>query len=75
MPYFYYGIAASHLGKAKLASAVAMFQKDSPLNPGFAEAHYELGKSLAEEGRFPEAIAELNKSLRLSEIFHDLTIS
>jgi tetratricopeptide (TPR) repeat protein len=64
-PYYYFGIVAEHLGKDDLKTAIVALRKAVLLNPKFAEAHYELGKCLAEAGEASKAIAELRTSLDL----------
>jgi tetratricopeptide (TPR) repeat protein len=66
LPYYYYGKLASKEGGKKTGEAIEKLRKAIALNPTFADAHYELGKALAQAGRPEEAIGELNRSLELN---------
>jgi Flp pilus assembly protein TadD len=64
-PYYYYGSVTARLGGEHLNKAIAGLRQAILLNPTFAEAHYELGKCLAEQGQTSEAVKELRASLEL----------
>jgi len=65
LPYYYYGKLASKQGDKRIGEAVEKLRKAVALNPAFADAHYELGKALAQAGQPAEAIQELKRSLEL----------
>jgi tetratricopeptide (TPR) repeat protein len=65
VPYYYFGVVSSALGAGTLNPAISALRKAVLLNPNFADARYELGKSLAEQGKTSQAITELRKSLVL----------
>ena len=64
-PYYYYGSVTARLGGEHLNNAIAALRQAVLLNPTFAEAHYELGKCLADQGRTLDAVHELKTSLSL----------
>src|SRR5439155_3385346 len=47
------------------ARAIAQFRKVFELEPGFAAAHFELGKILLKKNSVPEAILQLEEAVRL----------
>lgn len=49
----------------KPAEAEAEFRKTIELDPGYAEAHHNLGLSFAEQGHWEQAIASYKKALSL----------
>ena len=65
LPYYYYGKLVSKQGGDRVGEAVEKLRKAVALNPVFPDAHYELGKALAQAGRTAEAIQELERSLEL----------
>ena len=53
------------LARSDLPGAAAQFEAALRIRPDYAEAHYNLGKTLAQmPGRLPEAIAEYEAALR-----------
>jgi tetratricopeptide (TPR) repeat protein len=54
--------AGEHL-RGQYRDAEAAFQSAQGLDPGFHGAHFWLGRVLAEQGRFDEALAELERRL------------
>jgi tetratricopeptide (TPR) repeat protein len=66
LPYYYYGKLASKEGGKRIGEAIEKLQKTVALDPTFADAHYELGKALAQTGRPEEAVRELKRSLELN---------
>ena len=45
--------------------AIAQFRKVIDLEPGFAAAHFELGKALFQKNSLPEAIAQFRETVKL----------
>lgn len=52
-----------YLDMRRPAEAEKEFQKAAELDPGYAEAHHNLGLALAEQGQFDRAIAGYRKAL------------
>ena len=65
LPYYYYGKLLSKQGGERVGEAVDKLRKAVALNPAFPDAHYELGKALAQAGQTAEAVQELKRSLEL----------
>jgi tetratricopeptide (TPR) repeat protein len=53
-------------GRGRLDEAAASYREAIRLEPGFAEAHNNLGSVLGRQGRAAEAIAEISKALEIA---------
>ena len=60
---YHNALGVLYLDMRKPVDAQAEFQKAVDLNPSYAEAQHNLGLSLAEQGRFEQAIAGYRKAL------------
>jgi tetratricopeptide (TPR) repeat protein len=52
-----------------LDQAIAHYQKALEADPGFVEAHFNLGNALLNSGRFDEAVAQYKKVLELQPAY------
>ena len=50
----------------QLAEAVGHYEAALRINPGLADAHFNLGNALLQAGRLPEAISHFEATLRIS---------
>jgi len=64
LSYFYLG--GLYHEKGMLDEAKANYFKSLQIDPAFAEAHYNIGVTLAWQGNFNEAIAQFTESLRIN---------
>ena len=72
-PDFHNALGAIHQALKKQGEAVACYQKALALAPDFAEAHYNMGDALKEQGRLEEAEAFQQKArvlYRASECYN-----
>jgi tetratricopeptide (TPR) repeat protein len=63
--YYYYGRLALQLGVGSIDNTIRALRKATALEPGFAEAHYELGRALEEAGKVDEAVTQFEQCLHL----------
>ena len=61
--------AAAHFNAGRFQQALALFRRQTALEPGSAEAHSNLGAALAQLGRLQEAVASFERSLELDPGF------
>jgi len=67
-----YAVALGHYDADRHAEAEAALRQVVQARPGFPEAHYKLGNTLAELGRLDEAEAMYRQALRLKPDFHQV---
>ncbi|MGH7993499.1 MAG: tetratricopeptide repeat protein, partial [Limisphaerales bacterium] len=53
------------LQQGRVEEAVAQYQKALQINPGFAEAHNDLGAALFQQGKVDEAIVQYQRALQI----------
>lgn len=69
---YYRGLAAVRVGR--LEEAVAHFRLSTEYEPGYAKAHYALGKARADLGDFAGAEADLGTAIGLHADFADALV-
>jgi Flp pilus assembly protein TadD/4-amino-4-deoxy-L-arabinose transferase-like glycosyltransferase len=65
----YHGVGYNHYLAHRWSAGAEAFRRAAALNDELMEAHYYLGLCLANDGRFAEAIAELQRASRLDPTF------
>ena len=77
----HYNFGMTILPKARVAEALAHFQKAVKIDPNYARAHVSLGAAFFQQGRVDEAIAHFQKALTMeitpdpSAVYYDLGIA
>jgi len=52
-------------GQGRIDEAIAQLSKALEIDPGFAEAHYNMGNAMTAKGRLDEAVSHFSKAVKL----------